>query len=86
MRDPVHDDFTQVFLRERRCHASGRQCTHDECATYRRRDLVFTFHCLRPPANGMTVLWFVELTSQQKLENHRGEIDTVFPPLWMAAS
>src|SRR6185503_13804037 len=45
---------------------SGRQCTHDECATYGRRDLVFTFHCLRPPANGMTVLWFVELTSQQK--------------------
>ena len=45
-----HDDFTQVFLRKRRCRPSRRQRTHDECATYGRRDLVFTFHCCLPPA------------------------------------
>ena len=45
-----YDDFTQAFLRKRRCRTGCRQRTHDECATYRRRDLVFTFHCCLPPA------------------------------------
>ena len=47
------DDFTQVFLRERRRRAGGRQRAHDERATYGRRDLVLTFHCYVPPAGTM---------------------------------
>jgi hypothetical protein len=38
------DDFTEIFLCQRRCDAGGRQRTHDECAAYGDRNVVFPLH------------------------------------------
>ena len=80
------DDLTQVFLRERRSHTGGRQCAHDERATYSRCDLVFTFHCLRPPANGQSRSLVVELPCQPKTETPSWRNRYGPPATWMGGS